>query len=72
MNIIKYNGKQYIQDTDGIIAGAEEIINQMIPSITHKHNIPDTAGHCARCNTAYRASEIKDGNRCPFCYKVIV
>ena len=72
MNIIKYNNKEYIQDGEGYIVNVEEIINRMKPEINTRHNEADHNGYCGLCNTAYRASEIKEGNRCPFCYKVIV
>ena len=76
MNIIKWNGKQYMQSIRGEIIPQDEVVredeihNIMMPSINTRMNENETTRYCPKCNTAYRISESRDG-RCPMnCWMV--
>ncbi len=79
MHTITMNGTEYMQDTDGTIVEKTEYLrdldemtvnefNTRAPDRLNSYDAPTT---CKWCNTAYRQSELKEGCRCPYCWRLI-
>lgn len=79
MHVIKHNGEAYLQDIEGVIVELTEYMRDLGP-IHNPHavrrlpgdlNSDDPARTCPHCRTAYRASDQRDPDRCPYCWRLI-
>ena len=77
MAIIKWDGREYWQDGDGVpvllgnyLEGCDyidDLYNPHLADLPRGLNTTDPALTCPRCATAYRRSEARAG-ACPYCH----